>query len=713
MSANQNGINLSQNSVSTFFSFSTKLSNDVNNDLQVLQTKVTAGKQNGNIYTATLSDGRFKFERFFLPEKLGGPIKEGDIVRVLNIQKCVSNNKHFFKVFKFVVTGNCSDIIGNPQSFNENDTNSSFIESSEGNNKNNLNGNNNNNKFSTNGYKLNNSGVENNQNHSNNGHTNSISTYIEDNNDAISSNKTGNNCTLVGTEKSEPAELVFVKPTKPFHYKLQQLSTFTKDLSIIVRCNKKTEKRTYKTNKGGNCTVFNFNVIDSENTEMQASCFGKCADRLFPIIQEGFTYEILGGYVKVNDRRYNQTKSDYQLNLNDDTVVHPIRDSGEIIDIAPALTSLDNLDSHKVFDLIDFLCLVIETHGKTPIKTKKGDMTIKKIVVVDDSEYKVDVTLWKHHSEVDIKQGDILLVKKGKVCEYSGKNISLSDEASIIVNPEMKSLTNKVNSLRELKKKIGLGVEQDVIKVVKQPKKNDNDINSVDDENDSVNEKIDKEDIENESMGSQSKSNPIDSGESKKNGNALKKINHNFKTYNSEKIQNAKTLYECKLSTLRDAFNDKNEKVHKVKVLLTQFIPSDKIYYAGCPTCKKKLLEENSVMKCPNCNNIINDPYYYFTASFRVKDCTSDQFVDCFGNIAESIIGVTGLDFRNAIVSNNNDFLKQICKNIEFKEFILKVKVRTQIYNNIEKKKLGIISSEPVEIKDEINRMFKYLEMAY
>ena len=137
------------------------------------------------------------------------------------------------------------------------------------------------------------------------------------------------------------------------------------------------------------------------------------------------------------------------------------------------------------------------------------------------------------------------------------------------------------------------------------------------------------------------------------------------------------------------------------------------MYYAGCPTCKKKLIEENSVLKCLSCGNIINDPYYYFTASFRVKDCTSDQFVDCFGSIAEGIIGVSCLEFRNAIVSNNVDYLKQICKNIEFKEYILKVKANTQIYNNIENKKLSILSSELVEIKEEVNRMFKYLELAY
>jgi hypothetical protein len=523
--------------------------------------------------------------------------------------------------------------------------------------------------------------------------------------------KQNDNVNLAGTEKSEYVQLAFDKPTNSSHYKLQHLSTFTKNLSIIVRCNMKTEK---KTSKNGNCTFFNFNVIDSENAEMQVSCFDKCANRLFPIIQKGFTYEILGGCVKANNIIYSRTKSNYQIYLNDDTVVHPIRDNGEIIDIALGLISLDSLDSYKVSDSIDFICLVIETHSKESIKTKYGNMNIKKIIVVDESEYKVDVTLWKHHSEIDIKQGDIILVEKGKVSNYHKKSINLSNEANIILNPEMKSLGGKIDSLAKLKNKIGLGTEQNIIKTVKQPKKLDNDINNMVDENDIVNEKIDKEDIENDTnICLQSKSNPNKLVESKKNETNTKKINHNFKTYNSEKIQNAKTMYECKLSNLRDALNDKNENFHKVKVLLTKFIPSNKMYYAGCPTCKKKLIEENSVLKCLSCGNIINNPHYYFTTSFKVKDCTSTQFVSCFGSIAEGIIGVSCLEFRNAIVSNNVDYLKQICKNIEFKEYILKVKANTQIYNNIENKKLGILSSELVEIKEEVNRMFKYLELAY
>ena len=581
----------------------TKIPNEPNYFLQVIQSKVTAGKQNGNIYTATLSDGKNKFDRFFLPEKHGCPIKDGDVIAIKNVQKCVSNNKPFFKVMKFEVLDHDDEVIGDPVQVEGNIV---------------LNG-----SDSLNGSAVKTKDIE-----------------------------------VVVNKKEESNRIIYKEPTKSFHYKLLQLSTFTKDLCILVRCMSKTEKRTYKTSKGGNCTVFNFIVMDSENTEMQISCFGKIADNFSLIVQEGMMYEIIGGYVKLNDHKYNSTKADYQINLNEDSKINQIEDSGDICDINPTLTSLNSLNELKIYQYIDFIALVIQANDKTIVKTKKGEMSIKKLVVVDDSEYKVEFTLWKDLSNLDIKAGDIIFVKKAKVGEYSGRNISASDDSQITINPTFKSLSRKVSILKDLLGQVNGGkVEETKVE-------------------------------EHENRG-------------------LK----NFKSYQNEKIQQAKTLYECKISNLKDAYNDPLEKTHKIKVYVTQFKHSEKNYYAGCPTCKKKLIEANNIFKCNSCSVDVATPLYNYTISFRVKDCTSDQFIECYGSTAEKILNMKAEEYKTAFANNDEIVLKQMCANVEFKQFIMVVKSKTQVYNNISKKKIHVISIEKIDLKSEMGRMIKFIEL--
>lgn len=640
--------NLSIGSVKKFSNLSQKSSSSVEDILQVLESKITPGKQNGNIYTVTLSDSINKFDRFFMPEKLGGSIKDGDLLMIKSIQKCSANGKMFFKVMKYEVVGYSSDPIGNPVIL---DTESA----------------------STN---------------NNSGSTSEPVKKTTDNQFVkAKETKVNNNHTNLNFTSNQP--------TKNFHYKLSQLSTFTKDLSILVRCMKRSDKKTLKSSKGLDYTVFSFVVMDSEDCQMQISCYGKFAEKFYPIVQEGKMYEIVGGFVKVNDHKFNTTKADYQINLNDDSIVTPIEDNGDISDINPNLTSLSELNDLKVFTAIDFLALVVSAGEKTLIKTKKGDMHIKKLSIVDDSEYRVDFTLWNKNSDISLKYGDIIFVRNAKIGDYGGRNISASDDSQITINPTLKSLKEKIIKIKKLAGNNNV----------------DSTFENINDNKNSFSSPNICDDPEKMEFNTLSEKKESHNNNTKLNESNNNNVFKNFKTYQSEQTKKEKALYEYRISNLKDALNDAQEKVHKVKVHVTQFNHSDKNYYAGCPKCKKKLLESSEGLTCPACKQVVNEPYYYFTVSFRVKDCTSDQFVDCYGPLAEKILEVKGEEYKNYMESSNSQALKLVCGNVEFKEFIMCVKVRTQNYNNVTKKKLSMINVDKVEIKNEADRMLKFMEL--
>ena len=116
---------------------------------------------------------------------------------------------------------------------------------------------------------------------------------------------------------------------------LKKLTTFSRDFVIFVRVLKKSEIKLFETrNNGINSNnqgkLFYFIVLDKENNEMQCTCFNKAADKFFDIIEEDKLYEIKGGYVKINDRKFTRNKSDYKIVLEENSVITEKVDNGLI-----------------------------------------------------------------------------------------------------------------------------------------------------------------------------------------------------------------------------------------------------------------------------------------------------------------------------------------------------------------------------------------------
>ena len=67
---------------------------------------------------------------------------------------------------------------------------------------------------------------------------------------------------------------------------------------------------------------------------------------------------------------------------------------------------------------------------------------MKKIIIGDTSKYKIEFSLWRNHSSIELKINDILLINNAKVGEFNGRNLSTFDETSIKINPS--------NSIKEV-----------------------------------------------------------------------------------------------------------------------------------------------------------------------------------------------------------------------------------------------------------------------
>ena len=437
---------------------------------------------------------------------------------------------------------------------------------------------------------------------------------------------------------------------------LKQLTTFSRDFIIFVRVTKKSEIKTFETRNnsmgtGSQGKLFYFIVLDRDGNEMQCTCFNKAVDKFFDVIEEDQVYEIKGGYVKLNDKKYTKIKSDYKIVLDENSKITKKIDNGIIKKNNMTIVKIKDIQNMNLYSIVD-LCVVVLNVGEKMIKnTRNGSQPLKKIVVGDVSKYKIEISLWRVHSDTNVKFGDILLINNVKIGEYKGRTLTSFDETCIKINPPK---TNEyVHELEEF---------------------------------------IQKNDIKGEWLDLENTT----------------EIKHE----NKEENENYTSVHIRDVLESLDDYEDVSN-LSKVTAIVTQILHNEKNYYLGCSdrNCKRKLKfeEDTDEYVCPNCRKSTKTPTYYYTLSLRVKDASTEYWIDIFGKTAESIMKCTAEEYKDILESRNEEKLKEITHKVEFKVFNFWVKPKIQTYNTVSKKKLYAYRIEPYNEKLEAHKLVKYL----
>ena len=437
---------------------------------------------------------------------------------------------------------------------------------------------------------------------------------------------------------------------------LKQLTTFSRDFIIFVRVTKKSEIKTFETKNNNMGTssqgkLFYFIVLDRDGNEMQCTCFNKAVDKFFDEIEEDQLYEIKGGYVKLNDKKYTRIKSDYKIVLDENSKITKKIDNGTIKKNNMTIVKIKEIQNMNLYSIVD-LCVVVLNVGEKMIKnTRNGSQPLKKIVVGDVSKYKIEISLWRVHSDTNVKFGDILLINNVKIGEYKGRTLTTFDETCIKINPPK---TNEY--VRELE------------------------------------EFIQKNDIKNEWLDLENNT----------------EIKHETK----EENENYTSVHIRDVLESLDEYEDVSN-LSKVTAIVTQILHNEKNYYLGCSdrNCKRKLKleEDTNEYVCPNCLKSTKTPTYYYTLSLRVKDASTEYWIDIFGKTAESIMKCTAEEYKEILENRDEEKLREITHKVEFKVFNFWVKPKIQTYNTVSKKKLYAYRIEPYNEKSEAHKLVRYL----
>ena len=464
-------------------------------------------------------------------------------------------------------------------------------------------------------------------------------------------------------ENNEPME-------EDAYSSLKQLTTFSRDFIILIRITKKSDVKTFETrynhqnrythNNNNQGKLFYFDVMDKDGNEMQCTCFNKSVDKFYNLIEEGNLYEIKGGYVKLNDKKFSRIKSDYKIVLDENSKIRKLIDNGIMIKKTETnfikIKEIQNLNLYSIIDI----CVVVLDVGEKMIKnTRNGNQPLKKLVVGDVSKYKIEISLWRSFSDIKVKFGDILLINNIKVGEFKGRTLTTFDETCIKINPPKSN-----EYVKELEEFIS----------------------------------TDKNDLKGEFLELEMS-----------NLNSAEKKNNPEQNNSNEAINNNIHIKDA-LDLLDDI--DDVKTLSKITAIVTQILHNEKNFYGGCAdrNCKRKLKLTDGQYLCPNCNKSCKTPTYYYTLSLRVKDASCEYWIDIFGKTAESIMKCSAEEYREYYKEKNHEKLKEITEGIEFKVFNFWVKPKLQVYNTVSKKKLYAYKIEECDEKKEAYRMVNFLQ---
>ena len=453
---------------------------------------------------------------------------------------------------------------------------------------------------------------------------------------------------------------------------LSQISTFTKNICLYVKLTHKNfPKKFYNKTTFRESHLLTFDLIDKNGFQMQAAIFDDTIDKFSPLLKEGNIYYIKGGYAKINDKKYTNIKTDYKLIFDFNTQIIEVDKSlDKIFDNTEEkliITKFVDLSTCKINQVINCLGYVLQTFPATTKQSRIGNVLIRRVILCDSSMFKVQLTLWNKFTELDLNQGNILLLKSIRVGNFNNNiNISTMDNSTIEINPDLSN--EGYVEYDDLVKAIHEGINEEDIKYINEYNITSSSLNN-------------------------------DNNKSLANNNII---------FISDLIKQLRNKFNNRIN---DSNNNEPYKEismnFTIKATVLEFEHSDKNYYFACPNCRKKLVQNEEKYSCPNCENQISDPKLNYFLTLRVIDISGEHALNFFGDQVNNLFGLDAKSYSNLIENKEYKKLEKITNSVEYHCFYFNGKANIIQYGTRLKTQLFVYNFEPEDFKKEKNRIFK------
>lgn len=139
------------------------------------------------------------------------------------------------------------------------------------------------------------------------------------------------------------------------------------------------------------------------------------------------------------------------------------------------------------------------------------------------------------------------------------------------------------------------------------------------------------------------------------------------------------------------------------------YMRKENCLYQACPTagCNKKVIDQhNGRYRCEKCNREFPNFKYRLLLSANLADFGDNQWVTCFQDTAEVLLGLSA-ETLGQLKDTDEDAFDEVFQKASFKTHIFKNRVKLETYNDETRVKVTVMEVKPVDHRDYSRRILR------
>lgn len=394
------------------------------------------------------------------------------------------------------------------------------------------------------------------------------------------------------------------------------------------------------TNKGGIRTWSNsrgdgklFSMeIVDDSGEIRVTAFNQEVDKFFSLIETGKVYYISKGTLKIANKQYSSVKNDYEMTMNGETTFIPCDDCQDVPMVQCDFVSIADLETRDKDAILDVIGVCKSVEEVSRITTKNNREVSKRAISLVDASGKM-VTVTLWGEEAEKFDGSAQPI-------LAIKGARLSDFGGRSLSALFSSTVMINPDIPEAYKLRGWY------------------------------------DKEGHALDAQSMTELKGSG----GGGG----NTNWKM----------------LSDVKNEHLGHGEKADYFSCVANiVYLRKENCLYQACPTqdCNKKVVDQhNGMFRCEKCDREFPNFKYRLILSANIADCGDNQWVTCFQESAEAILGHDA-DYLGKLKESSETSFEEVFQQANFKMYNFRIRVKLETYNDESRIKGTVMDVQPVD----------------
>ncbi|XP_053362671.1 replication protein A 70 kDa DNA-binding subunit [Clarias gariepinus] len=137
------------------------------------------------------------------------------------------------------------------------------------------------------------------------------------------------------------------------------------------------------------------------------------------------------------------------------------------------------------------------------------------------------------------------------------------------------------------------------------------------------------------------------------------------------------------------------------------YMRKENCLYQACPSkdCNKKVVDQhNGMFRCEKCDKEFPDFKYRLMLSANIADFGDNQWVTCFQDSAETLLGQKS-DYIGQLKDSNEAGFDEVFQHANFSTFVFRNRVKLETYNDESRIKVTVVEAKPVDHKEYSKRL--------